>query len=98
LQSDFLTMNHNELAQSVRELVHAQLSVLGEPHAASGEPIRETVLIRGGAYCGRRFESTAGHAIWFIEEGQIKFYSAEGRLVATLPTDGRARRPLRHAA
>jgi len=91
-------MNHSELAQSVRELVQAQLAVLGESHAAPGEPIRETVLIRGGVYCGRRFESAGGHAIWFVEEGQIKFYAADGRPVATLPTDGGAQRQLRQAA
>jgi hypothetical protein len=73
------TMHHAELTQSVRRRVvdafaHLRLA------ESSGDP-RETLLIRGGAYCGRRFDLPSGHALWFFEEDQLKLYSADGRLL-----------------
>jgi len=40
----------------------------------------ETILVRGGVYCGRRFDSGDLHAIWFLEESQVKFYGPNGLL------------------
>jgi hypothetical protein len=65
------------MTEAVRALVRTTFSELGIDSA----PLwRETVLIRDGAYCGRRFDVAGGHAIWFVEEQQIKFYLADGRL------------------
>lgn len=47
---------------------------------ASVDSIRETTLIRNGAYCGRRFALMGYSLIWFLEEGQIKFYTPSGQL------------------
>jgi hypothetical protein len=35
---------------------------------------RESILIRKGSYCGRRFEAEGAYAIWFLEEDEVKFY------------------------
>jgi hypothetical protein len=48
--------------------------------------MHEAILIRGGAYCGRRFECNGGSAVWFIEENQIKYYGATGELLHAEPS------------
>lgn len=58
----------------------------------------ETILIRGGNYCGRRFDGDAGHAIWFAEEDQLKFIDAQGRVVRVVDRATFFGRPLRVAA
>jgi hypothetical protein len=47
--------------------------------------LEETILIRGGMYCGRRFTCPGGSAVWFVEENQVKYYDAEGQVTATEP-------------
>ncbi|MFO0882884.1 MAG: hypothetical protein U0894_01635 [Pirellulales bacterium] len=56
------------------------LNTMAEMGLRGEEGVRESILIRGGSYCGRKFETAHGHAIWFLEENQVKFY-AEGTLV-----------------
>jgi hypothetical protein len=61
----------------IRQLVGATFAEL---HLSAGSEARETILIRDGHYCGRRFDVEDGHAVWFMEEEQIKFFRADGRL------------------
>lgn len=70
-------MPHAQLTESVRRRVAERFHDLG---LADADALRESLLICGGAYCGRRFDAAAGHAIWFVEEDQIKFYGADGKL------------------
>jgi hypothetical protein len=44
----------------------------------------ESILIRQGVYCGRRFQAARGYAIWFVEENQIKVFEDGGKLVEVL--------------
>lgn len=53
-----------------------------QPDAA--EEIRESILIRDGYYCGRRFIYGALSAVWFAEEDQIKLYDQDGQLSESL--------------
>ena len=46
--------------------------------------LRETILIRDEHFCGRHFYTAAHHAIWFIEEDQLKVFSSEGKLLCVL--------------
>jgi hypothetical protein len=46
--------------------------------------IEESIMIRQGVYCGRRFQAATGYAIWFVEENQIKVFEDGGRLVDVL--------------
>ncbi len=43
--------------------------------------IQETILVRGGFYCGRRFSGDGLRAVWFAEEGQVKLYDAAGQTI-----------------
>lgn len=56
--------------------------------AADSECIcRESILIRNDFYCGRQFHSTDHHAIWFIEEDELKIYDADREVVAVFSGD-----------
>jgi hypothetical protein len=70
-------MHHAQLTEGVRRLVASAFTELG---AAPDAELRETILIRNGGYCGRRFESEAAAAIWFVEENQLKVFRADGTL------------------
>ena len=83
-----------DLTASVRDRVQ---QLFAELHFGAGE-CRETILIRGGSYCGRRFEAEAGHAIWFVEEDQLKLVDAGGRVVRVLDQVSSSGRVLRAAA
>lgn len=76
-------MPHAELTQYVRQLVAEAFARANMPQPTE---FTESILIKGGNYCGRRFVGTGGHAIWFVEENQVKVYSAEGRLAHVIST------------
>lgn len=79
-------MHHAQLTESIRRRVAAAFARLGAPHDAE---LRESILIRDGAYCGRRFDGPLGHAIWFVEEDQLKFYRLDGSVArVTEPVTG----------
>lgn len=68
-------MHHAVLTQRVRQLVAETFCQLGLPN---GETFEESILIRAGHYCGRRFTTDGGHAVWFAEENVLKFYTPSG--------------------
>jgi hypothetical protein len=70
------------VVEQVRQLVRETLSSL---KLSTAEGLEETILIRNGFYCGRRFAADRGHAIWFCEENQLKFYGASGAVVHVIP-------------
>ena len=77
-------MPHAQLTDAVRRRVAERFQELG---ASGANSLRESLLICGGAYCGRRFDAAAGHAVWFVEEDQIKFYGADGKLAEVAEVD-----------
>ena len=44
------------------------------------EHLSETLLIRDGYFCGRKFSMSGYSLIWFLEENQIKIANAEGHV------------------
>jgi len=74
-------MPHAQLTEAVRRLVAETFSRL---RVDGAEEIRESILIRQGIYCGRRFEAAGGHAIWFAEENQIKVFHNSGHVAHVL--------------
>ncbi|MFP6674226.1 MAG: hypothetical protein VB878_04035 [Pirellulaceae bacterium] len=72
-------MHHHQLLNLVRQQVHIQLIQLG---ASEEGVLEETILIRDGMYCGRRFFLDDFMAIWFIEEGELKFFDPSGAVAA----------------
>jgi hypothetical protein len=77
-------MHYAHLTAEVRQHTRRRLEDLGaEAHAE----LIETILIRDGYYCGRRFECDGLSAVWFVEEGQVKFYQRDGSVVTTCTVD-----------
>lgn len=74
-------MGHATVVEQVRDLVRQQFLTLSIPTEAG---IEETILIRDGFYCGRRFTVAQAHAIWFCEEDQLKLYGADGAVIVVL--------------
>jgi hypothetical protein len=70
-------MQHTTFVQEIRDFVQQSF----RQHGIGLVDMRETILIREGCYCGRRFESNDGYAVWFCEENQLKIYNAHGILV-----------------
>jgi hypothetical protein len=75
-------MNHSQLTDHVRKVVAQTFAEMG----LAAEPLRESILLHEGHYCGRRFDAPGAHAVWFIEEQQIKVIAADGRLACVLST------------
>lgn len=66
--------------ERVRQAISDQLSQIS---AQEVEAIHETILIRNGLFCGRKFQWSGYEVVWFLEEDQIKFYGPCGNLLTT---------------
>ena len=53
------------ITERVRQMVAEAFASLG---VLKPEQFRESILMRAGHYCGRRFEAQGAHAVWFVEE------------------------------
>ncbi len=71
-------MNATTPVEKIRLVVAQQLSQLG---ATGTESMGESILIRNGLFCGRKFQSAGYHVVWFVEEDEIKFFSPCGDLL-----------------
>lgn len=73
-------MDHLDYLEKLRRYVQATFEELG----AEVTTLNETLLLRGGHYCGRRFRAGAHSAIWFSDENEVKFYTPEGGVARVL--------------
>jgi hypothetical protein len=73
-------MSHAPLNADIRRIVTDTFAELG---LSDGNEPCETILIRGGAYTGRRFDVANGHAIWSLDEQQLKFFRCDGSVAQT---------------
>lgn len=48
------------------------------------ESIGESILVRDGFYCGRKFVVGDCRAVWFVEDEQVKLFDDENHLLASL--------------
>ncbi len=71
-------MNATTPVEKIRLVVAQQLSQLG---ATGTDSVGESILIRNGLFCGRKFQCSGYHVVWFIEEDEIKFFSPCGDLL-----------------
>jgi hypothetical protein len=78
------TMHQAQRTERVRRIVCKAFIELG---AAEPLDVRETILIRDGSYCGRRFEVDTACAIWFVEENQVKVYRDDGGVACLIQPD-----------
>ena len=66
---------HATRIQEVRSIVRKELAMLCGKVV---DEIRETILIREGHYCGRRFQIEGFIAVWFLDKPDIKLFGADG--------------------
>lgn len=88
-------MTHAQLTDNVRQLVVQAFAELG---VAQPDQYRESILLHGGNYCGRRFDGQGAHAVWFVEENQVKVMAGDGGLVQVIAADRQPLLPVRRAA
>jgi hypothetical protein len=62
----------------MRSAITAQLQLFGVKQPVD---LHETLLIRNGLFCGRKFQCDGHLVVWFIEEDEIKFFSPCGDLL-----------------
>ena len=79
----------------VRQQIDGIFDQLGVDDAV--EPC-ETILIRNGHYCGRRFQRGGMEAIWFVEENEVKFYDPSGSLLKVIRSEEPTSHQRREAA
>jgi hypothetical protein len=75
-------MAHTQQTEIVRCLVAQAFSSRGAPSCGH---LRESILIRGGVYCGRRFDAEGErYAVWFADEDEIALYNADGSVAGLI--------------
>ncbi len=77
-------MTQLKRTERTRQIIHDSLQHHG---ADQGIVARETLLIKAGNYCGHRIKQGDFHAVWFVEEDEVKIYGSEGLLETFCPTD-----------
>lgn len=77
-------MTNSQRIEKVRHTLQRWYEAEREPSEIQFE---ESILIRDGFYCGRRFRFDQYSAIWFIEENQLKIYDQQGALQLTVSLD-----------
>ncbi len=86
----------------VRENVRRIFSVLcastGVDASEDSDSITESILIRDGFFCGRRFSNANLQAVWFVEENELKVYSSDGALLLVTTANERHDDGIRRAA
>ena len=84
----------DSLTQQVRDRVRQ----IAAEHGFSAETIGESILIREGFYCGRRFMLDGMQAVWFVEENELKVFNPDGTLLMVTSATEPSEAPLRRAA
>lgn len=65
----------------VEKMRHAIAEQLGQFGLQRLESLHETMLIRDGLFCGRKFQAENFVVVWFVEEDEIKFFNPGGELI-----------------
>ncbi len=71
-------MNTATPVEKIRLVIAEQLSSLG---AQQTQSMGESILIRDGLFCGRKFQCEGYVVVWFIEEDEIKLFGPCGDLL-----------------
>ncbi len=79
-------MTNSQRLATVRKALNRWLELNAE-NTAPATPGGESIVIRGGYYCGRRFSAPSHHAVWFVEEDELKVYTSDKRLACVLSSD-----------
>ena len=85
IRPDFLAMTNSQRLAAVRRCLDRWLEKQQSDAQSDGDTeISDAMLIRGGFYVGRKFQLGPYHAVWFMEEDEIKIHDTAGAVVAKL--------------
>lgn len=76
-------MFHLQVLEAVR---HQVSQAFQRYNIADGSEPRESILLKGGIYCGRRFEVGTGYAIWNATTDELKIFSTNGKVLSFIPS------------
>jgi hypothetical protein len=77
-------MTNSQRLSSVRNALRQWISERQPDAVDLHDPASEAMLIRDGFFCGRRFRFTNYHAVWFLEEDELKIRDAQGSVLVLL--------------
>jgi hypothetical protein len=77
-------MTNSQRLAAVRTALRQWIAERHPGRDDSGKPLSEAMLIRDGYFCGRRFRFQLYHAVWFIEEDEVKILGPDGAIAARL--------------
>jgi hypothetical protein len=80
-------MTNSQRLAVVRTALRKWLADRNPDQDDSAMPLSEAMLIRDGHFCGRRFRFPLYHAIWFLEEDEVKILTTEGAVVGRFTGD-----------
>lgn len=66
------------MLERIRTAIRMELASLGVSDLTD---FNETIMIRNGSYCGRKFRCQGHHVVWFAEENEIKFFGPSGDIL-----------------
>jgi len=79
-------MTNSQRLSAVRTALRKWISDRHPDQGDCDRPLSEAMLIREGFFCGRRFRFQLYHAVWFMEEDEVKIQSLQGEVVERLAT------------
>jgi hypothetical protein len=88
-------MSHAQALAAVRGHV---AEAFHQYRLADGSEPRESILLKNGIYCGRRFEVGTGFAMWNYESDELKVYTINGKLLGIVAGASMERVEMRKAA
>lgn len=80
-------MTNSQRLAVVRTALRKWISDRHDGQDELGKPLSEAMLIRDGFFCGRRFRFQLYHAVWFLEEDEVKILSSDGTVASRLVAD-----------
>lgn len=75
-------MSHLEIIAAVRLKA---VEVFRHFRLGDGPEPAEAILIKGGIYCGRRFEVERGYAVWDAASDELRIFRQAGNPLTVIP-------------
>jgi hypothetical protein len=75
-------MSHAEIVAAVRLKA---VEAFRQFRLCDGSEPADSILLKGGIYCGRRFDAERGYAVWDAENDELRVFRHGAKLLTTIP-------------
>jgi hypothetical protein len=72
-------------AETVAAVCLKAVEVFRQFRLCDGSEPANAILLKGGIYCGRRFDVERGYAIWDAESDELRIFRHGGKLLTAIP-------------